>query len=220
MSLDMDGAISLRVSLPPAPQCGAFMRYSLTTDGNALAPLIMFTDFTYLFGLYVDSDGVTLRLSDPYPWTQQPGNAGLGALSLATWVSLALTRDASRQYTPYLNGVAGTPFTLPDPQGDITQMWFSGDSVQFNDGLCAHIVTVPRAISGTEVAQMHASATPWLVLPDAYPFVVGSGPNYDAAKTVTGTASGVAWNEGVSSYSTDNPTFGAALQGTAVLDIA
>lgn len=219
MSLNVDHAIESRFYIPGAAELSVLLWLNLNTDGDALAPLIMLSDGIYLFGLYVDSDGVTLRLSDPFPYEQAPTNAGLGALSTGAWTHLALTRAADLTFKPYKAGLPGTAYkpTLT-PMGAVTQVWPASDSVQFNDVLIGYMVIVPRLLSDADIAAAAVSATPWELFPDRLAYLQGTGPNL-AAASAAAVADSTSFTVGNPSYSSDNPAFGSTLSGQDTLDI-
>jgi hypothetical protein len=220
MSARIIQPIDFRLFMPAMTDLTFIAKLYLESDSNAICPVFMASDGTNSYGLYTDADGTTLRMNDPY--NTDAAASSPGTLSVSGFKSIGATRSAANLWTPYTDAGAGTANTpASTPAFGVTQIWVGNDNNgQVLDADFGYIMVVPRVLTAAQVAAAMASANPWDAHTDAYIYGTLIGADIAAVMASIATRNGGTYNTGVATRSANDYTFGAALTGNAVLDIA
>jgi len=221
----VSGAIDWRMSVGGSPTTEQFSltaHVQLDTDSNAANPILMLQGGGQLYGIYTDATGTDLVISGPGGYDASPV---IGSLTVGAFHTVSLVGSAGNVWTPYFDGVAGSPWT-PTMQGPFTidTLWFTNDAYSYNDALLAYLLMTNTSMSAAQVLAAQHSTTPWDAVSIDNTIIRGSlvGATIDEVKATVGGGAGLlgAINWGTAVRSASDPTFGASLAGSTVLDIA
>lgn len=214
------GPIDFRVFFPATQAISVIAAIYMESDLNAISPVLMMTDDTYLYGLYTDSDGTTLRMNDPY--NSDPAASSCGTLTVGAFKRVGFTRSSAGVYTPYIDGAAQTAVTPGStPNFAATGLWFGSDAnSQYLDATFSYVMVVPGELSAAQMAAAMSKPNPW----DDYPsyLVRGTllGTDKNSAYATLATQNGASANPGLAVYDNSDYTFGPTAHGACVLPIA